>query len=217
MPRARWCSPLRQCLAAGLCLLLLGGCSVLKPTATPPPAFYALDNMHIPLRGTAAAAPNAPTLVVGPPRAAAGFDSQRIIYVRAAHRLEYFAQSEWVEPPARMLSPLLVGALERSGAFRAVVSTPASAAGELRLDTELVRLQHEFLTQPSQVRVTLRATLVDERTRRVLAWREFDTSVAAASEDPYGGVVAANRAVHDLLEQLAAFCAEAARHAGVVQ
>jgi cholesterol transport system auxiliary component len=60
------------------------------------------------------------------------------------------------------------------------------------------------------VRFTLRATLVDNTSRRVLAWREFDTSVAAASEDPYAGVLAANRAVQTVLEQLGRFCAEAA-------
>jgi hypothetical protein len=60
------------------------------------------------------------------------------------------------------------------------------------------------------VRFTLRAYIVDNTTRRVLAWREFDETFAAASEDPYGGVVAANRAVQSVLEQLASFCAEAA-------
>ena len=63
------------------------------------------------------------------------------------------------------------------------------------------------------MRFTLRAYLVDDKTRRVLAWREFDAAVPAASEDPYGGVVAANRAVQTVLEELAAFCAEAARSA----
>ena len=149
-------------------------------------------------------------MIVNPPPAAAGFDSQRIIYVREAHKLEYFAHSEWVDPPARMLAPLLVAAVESSGAFRAVVLTPSAAAGDLRLDTEIIRLQHEFLTQPSRVRFTLRAYLVDNKTRRVLAWREFDAVVPAASENPYGGVVAANRAVQTVLEDLSAFCAEAA-------
>ena len=51
---------------------------------------------------------------------------------------------------------------------------------------------------------------MDSTTRRVLAWRVFDESVAAASDDPYGGVVAANRAVQTVLEQLAVFCATAA-------
>ena len=202
---ARW---FRLC-AAGLPLLALSACSLLKPTATPPPAFYSLDSA--PASAPAAAPDSAPTLIVNPTTAAAGFDSQRIIYVRETHKLEYFANSEWVDPPARMLTPLLVAAAGGTGAFRAVVLTPSAATGDLRLDTEIIRLQHEFLTLPSRVRFTLRAYLVDTKTRRVIAWREFEATVPAASENPYGGVVAANRAVQTVLENLAAFCAEAVR------
>ena len=97
-------------------------------------------------------------------------------------------------------------------AIIAVVLTPSAAAGDLRLDTEIIRLQHEFGVLPSRVRFTLRANLVDNKTREVLAWREFDTSVAATSEDPYGGVVVANRAVGIVLENLAIFCAREMRN-----
>ena len=199
--------------AAGLSLMALCGCSALRLAATPPPAFYSIEGTRGAAPAAAPAAAAAPTLIINPPHAAAGFDSPRIIYVRETHKLEYFAHSEWVEPPARMLAPLLVAAVENTGAFRAVVLTPSAAAGDLRLDTEIIRLQHEFQVQPSRVRFTLRAYLVDDKTRRVLAWREFDTAVPAASEDPYGGVVAANRAVQIVLENLSAFCAEAARSA----
>jgi cholesterol transport system auxiliary component len=202
-------------VAAGLSLIALGACSTLRPGAPPPPAFYSLDGTP----GAAAApvptaaSPTAPTLIIAAPHAAAGFDSPHIMYVREAQKLEYFAHSEWVDPPARMLAPLLVAAVESTGAFRAVVLAPSAAAGDLRLDTEIIRLQHEFQSQPSRVRFTLRAYLVDDRTRRVLAWREFDAVAPAASEDPYGGVVAASRAVRTALEELSAFCAEAARSA----
>ena len=206
-------------LVTALCLVLLGACGSLPTAATPPAVFYALEGTPGAVRAaTAANAPAAaPTLLVNPTHAAAGFDSPRIIYVRAPHKLEYFAHSEWVDPPARMLAPLLVAALAGSGAFRAVMLTPSAAAGDLRLDTEIVRLQHEFQAQPSRVRFTLRAYLVDDKTRRVLAWREFDAAVPAASEDPYGGVVAANRAVQTVLESLSVFCAEAARSAPIVK
>ena len=197
--------------AAGL-LAMLCACSALKPSATPHPVFYALEGVARTTQPATAPAPaQAPTLMINPPRAAAGFDSTRIIYLRTPHRLEYFANSEWVDPPARMLTPLLVAALGSSSAFRAVAATPSAASGELRLDTEIVRLQHDFLVQPSQVRFTLRAWLVEDKTRRVLAWREFDSVAPAASEDTYAGVVAANRAVQTVLESLTAFCAEAAR------
>ncbi len=194
-----------------LLILQLSACNSLIPKPTPQPAFYSLDNAgaqkprpQTPLKSSA------PSLIVIPVRAAAGFDSQRIIYVREAHKLEYFAHSEWVDTPARMLLPLIVSELEASDSFRVVLSTPSAAAGELRLDAEILRLQHMFGTQPSSVRFTLRVTVVDNVTRKVIAWREFDESVAAASEDPYGGVVAANGAVHLVLQKLASFCTETA-------
>lgn len=201
--------------AVGLSLIAVGACNTLRPVETPHPVFYSLEGM----RGAAPAAiptaspATAPTLLINPPHAAAGFDSAHIVYVRETHKLEYFAHSEWIDPPARMLVSLLVAAVGNAGAFRAVVQTPSAAGGDLRLDTEIIRLQHEFQTQPSRVRFTLRAYLVDDKTRRVLAWREFEAAVPAASEDPYGGVVAANRAVQTVLENLAVFCAEAARSA----
>lgn len=197
-------------LAAGLCLLTLGACGALRPEAAPShPAYYALD---IPRRAApvAAATATAPTLTVNPPHAAAGFDSARIIYVRETHKPEYFAHSAWIDPPARMLAPLLVAAIESTGAFRAVVQKPGTATGDLRLDTEIIRLQQDFRTVPSRTQFTLRAYLVEEKTRRVIAWREFDAAVAVTREDPYGGVVAANHAVRIVLERLAMFCAEAA-------
>jgi cholesterol transport system auxiliary component len=134
-----------------------------------------------------------------------------MMYVRHADQLEYFAHNEWIDTPARMLAPLIVAAVERSGAFRAVVQTPSPAAGEMRLDTEILRLQQEFLSAPGQVRFTLRAYLVASGTRRVIASREFEAAIPTASEDPHGGVVAANRAVQTVLENLAAFCADAGR------
>ena len=205
--------PYGRCAAAVL-LALAGGCGALSPTTTPQPSFYSLDGARTPVpaatRAPAILSQSAPTLIVNHTHAATGFDSQRIIYVRETHKLEYYAHNEWIGPPARMLEPLIVAAIENNGAFRAVVLTPSAAAGDLRLDTEIVRLLHDFTSQPSRVRFTFRAYVVDNASRRVLAWREFDETVAATSDNPRGGVEAANRAVQNVLEQVAGFCAEAA-------
>lgn len=196
-------------ILTGLCLSALFACSALQPSSTPPTEFYSLDNTAPKMTtATAALLATAPTLIINPPHAAAGFDGPHIIYVREPHKLNYFAHSQWVDPPARMLAPLLVAAIEKTGSFRAVVLMPGAASGDLRLDTEIIRLQHEFQTSPSRVRFTLRATLVDGKTRRVLAWREFEASAPASSEDPYGGVIAANRAVQTVLESLSQFLSE---------
>lgn len=209
-PRRDQRPPLRgraQWLLAGFGAAVLGACTgTLLPKPAPPPSRHTLDT------GAAWPSPSvaradAPVLVVATPRAAPGHESRRMVYLRQAQELEAFAFHEWVEPPATMLAPLLLRALQGSGAFGAVLLAPSAVAGTWRLETELIRLQQDFSTQPSQVRLSLRAVLLDAGQRRVIAWREFDTRVAAASDDPLAGVVAAGQATQRLLAAVAEFCA----------
>jgi cholesterol transport system auxiliary component len=64
-------------------------------------------------------------------------------------------------------------------------------------------LQHDFQTQPSRVRFSLRVTLVHDKTRQVLSFQEFEAIELSSSEDAYGGVLAANRAVQQVVQQVA--------------
>jgi len=199
------------CLAAALGMVLAGGCAGLLPKGAPPPAVYVLEAAAgTPAKAPPVTAATAPALVVNPTRAAPGFDSQHIIYVRVVHQLEHFAHSEWADTPARMLTPLIVSAIERTGRFRAVGAATSGLASDLRLDTEVLRLQQEFGDTPSRVRFSLRATLSDNATRQVISWQTFDQTVPSASDDPYGGVIAATLAVEQVLAQLADYCALAA-------
>lgn len=181
------------------------GCSPLQPVRPETVNTFALE-AHPEVKGMVAPM-DAPVLLVSPMRARSGYDTQRMAYVRKAHELEYYARNQWVDAPARMLTPLLAQALESTGAYRAVLVSHAGAAAGLRLESEIVRLQHEFLTVPSQVRLGLRVQLIDVETRKVLATREFEASEAAPGDDPYGGVVAANRVVSRILPEVAEFCA----------
>lgn len=217
---------MRVFMASLLSSFLLGGCGgIIPPKPTAAPTLYSLDMRpsmpsvpSVPPAATSSTRAHppalrspAPTLVVSIPQAASGFDTSRIIYIRQPHKLDYFAHSQWVDTPSTMLLPLITRTLEQQSAFSAVVRAPTSAAGKLRLDVEIIRLQHEFISQPSQVHFTLRAHLMDATTRQIVAGREFNARVPAATEDPYGGVVAANQAVQNVLAELAVFCSEAAQ------
>ncbi len=189
--------------AGALLAVLLAGCAGLQA-----PQVDAL-NVHL-LEARPAAAGPAPArdrvLEVSAPRARAGFDTEQMAYVRRPHALEYFANNRWADTPSRMLAPLLAQALEQR--FRVVVRAPSAVHADLRLDTELVRLQHDFTNRPSRVELVLRAQLVDLRGRQVLAAAEFEETENAPSEDAYGGVIAANRALQRMLQWVADFCAE---------
>jgi cholesterol transport system auxiliary component len=191
--------------ALAISAVLLAGCAGIPPTQMEAPTIYVLDARP----AERSARPQRDlVLVVSVPRARAGFDTAQMAFVREPHELEYFAKSRWADTPSRMLAPLLVQALEQAGGFRAVVQAPNAVPADLRLDTELVRLQQNFATRPSQVELALRAQLVDVRSRRVLATAEFEEVEPATREGAYGGVIAANRALQRILVRLAEFCAE---------
>jgi len=196
---------MRRALALAAVAALLAACAAL-----PPP--QAIEDIYVlDARPAGVSAPRRDVvLAVSMPRARAGFDTAQMAYERRPHELEYYARNRWADAPARMLAPLLVQALEQSSGLRAVVPASSVAAADLRLDVELVRLVQDFATRPSRVRLTVRAQLTDVGSRRVVATREFDETESAPSEDAYGGVVAANRALERLLGRIVELCAEQA-------
>jgi cholesterol transport system auxiliary component len=201
---------LKQLIAIGLMITTLSACNLLKPEANPAISFYALNRLPMaPASGVAARA----TIIVNPPHAAAGFETSKIIYLRQPHQMEYYSQSEWVATPAKMLSPLIVDTLSREGSFIAVVLTPTAALADLRLTTEVTRLQHEFFdhARPSRVRFTLRAIIMDEKSRKVLVARELEAIADSPSENAAGAVAAANLAVALVLKDLAMLAASVAQ------
>lgn len=143
------------------------------------------------------------TLLVSIPDARPGFDTSQMAYVQRPYEVEYFAHNQWVDTPAHMLGPLLARAFDETGVWKAVVQTPAAVQGDYRLDTEIMQWQQEFLTHPSRMRIAVRAQLVQMPQQRVVMARRFEVVEPASSDDPYGGVTAANRAVSQLVIQVA--------------
>jgi cholesterol transport system auxiliary component len=199
---------------------VISGCSQLVPKATELPSFYILNGTKLEDKAiendaiaskdaqyTIAAKKSAQaTLVVNLSTAAAGFDSARMVYSRVPYRLEYFAHNQWIDTPARMLTPLILNTLKAKSLFSAVTLTPSTANSHFSLDTQIIRLQQEFFSPQSSERLTLRVTLIDNIKHQVVFVRELEAVVTAKTDNPYGGVVAANEAVQILLEELAILC-----------
>jgi cholesterol transport system auxiliary component len=152
-----------------------------------------------------------PVLVITGPQAHGAYDTSRIAYMQQQYGLRYYVRSRWADTPSRMLAPILAEAMSATGEFQALSGSPGRLASDLRLDSELLRFHQDFTVHPSRMHITLRAKLVDLADQRVIATRLFDIQEVATSEDTYGGVQAANRAVVQLAEQLSLFCLESSR------
>ena len=200
-------------LGALLAAVLLSGCSGVlpRPPDGPPTTYLLAPDLPTNAHGAGRSARASPLLLVAQPEAAPGYSTRRMAYLERDYRLDYFADHEWVDTPAAMLAPLLVRALREGAVFDNVSEEASGLYGGLRLDTTIESLYQDFRTRPSRVQVSLQARLVDPGGGQILATRVFGDAEPAPADDPYGGVVAANRALARLLPQLADFAAEVAR------
>src|SRR4030067_110296 len=113
--RARRHPPCRASLVL-TCVALLAGCAGFSAPQAASQTIYVLESQ----RGTSPAQVRRNlVLAVSEPQTRPGFDTPQMVYVQQPHELNYFVASRWADTPARMLSPLLVGAMEQTGRFRA--------------------------------------------------------------------------------------------------
>lgn len=145
------------------------------------------------------------TLLVSEPTVQPGYDTDQIIYTDCPYLLKAYSRNRWVAPPHEMLTSLISQSLRNSCFFRAVVIPPFSGETHYKLETRLMKLQHEFLCRPSRVHVTLHAVVIDTSCHQAIGEKVFDIVVIAPKGNPYSGVLAANKAVKILLEQLTGF------------
>ena len=205
--------PIISCL--GILIFLLFTVGNVVSAANTYKRMYLLD--VVPLLTVPPPNPTGKTLLVSIPKAAPGFDTPALLYIcdnsrnkkcgkSNRYELKAYANSQWIDTPARMLLPLMVHHLEATGLFGAVLSAATSpVVGELRLDTEIIRLLQEFKTYPSQVRLILRVQLLDMVARQVVATRVFEVVENTRSENAEGGMEATNLAVTRLLKKLVTF------------
>ncbi len=201
--------------AAVFALLLVAACALPGQKPSKPTVVYLLEADAASTRATGVSEPPCLTLSIAMPRSAPGFATSRIAYVEQPYRIDYFAYHEWADTPARMLQSVLQQTLEASRMFRAVVAgSMLGIQPDLRLETDLIRLQQEFLSSESQVQLDVGFSLHDVAAHRLLFSESFSLREPASENNPYAGVVAANRAVGRSLDALLEAVEDAVRQVG---
>lgn len=140
------------------------------------------------------------TLVVERPAMLPGYDTAGMAYMTLPHRIDYFAKNRWVASPGAMLYPILVESLSRR--FASVKG--GGAQGDMHLYTEVVMLRQEFSGKSSRIHLVMRARLDAKGKSRT---RMFEAFEDCPENNPYGGVIAANRAAEKLIREISDFCA----------
>jgi len=187
--------------------LSLAGCALLS--APPPqPSKQMLNKMppEVPQRSSQGA-----VLVVYPPQTRPVYDTTEMAYMTRPYEIAYFSQHEWAEPPAQMLQPLLVGTLQNTHFFSAVLTPPYAGRHSYALRTEISELIADFTSEPAALQLSLRFQLSEGAAGAVVATRDISIREPMQQKTPYAGVVAGNDATAKALKELASFVLEKAQ------
>jgi len=190
--------------ASTLALVLLFSACALGPVETSAPRTYFL-NPEIAWKNPYGYGEHIGTsvLLITQPRAQAGFDTARMAYLLRPYEVNYYAFNQWADTPGRLLHRIMVENLDKTGLWSAVLQSPGAVPARYRLDCDNLVLEQQFFSSPSRVRLALRAQIVETKTQSVLGTRYFELFEAAPSDDPYGGVIAANHASAKLITEMA--------------
>ena len=181
-------------------LFLLTGCSVLGPVKTPTINTYTLN---LPASDSKTTYPiHAKTILISPTQASPEFQNTDIIYTQRPYELKSFARNRWAAPPANMFSALLPQYLTEHGCFRAVASPPFIGNADWTLQTRLLTLQQVFEKNKSAVELNMEMTLLDNRAHEIITHQIIHTKVPVTENNPYAGVIAANRATQIMLQKM---------------
>jgi cholesterol transport system auxiliary component len=185
-------------------LLLLSACSIFSPVPNQSPNTYVLNTILT----TKIYKKNKTTLtlLVTPIQSLPAYNTTAIAYTPQPYQLAYFAKNRWVATPAQMLQPLILQTLQNTHYFAAVIPASVNSHYDRVLHIELLQLQQDFTQQPSVIRLTLQAQLVNAVTNQVIASKQITVIEPTTQNDPYSGVLAANNAVAKALQALIDFC-----------
>ncbi|MES2370515.1 ABC-type transport auxiliary lipoprotein family protein [Thiobacillus thioparus] len=172
------------------------------PTPVPADALKDPD----PLRAKERVESYAPTLLVLDTTAGGFYDSDQLVFSRSAGTRGQYQFARWTERPGRRFAELLRARLDQLGRYR-VAPAGGVVRGDLMLDTRLIEFYHDATSEPGQVRLELRAELVDLKQRRLLGRHTFEQKVPLTTYDAAGAAQASNLAVSRVLDDVSAWLA----------
>ena len=149
------------------------------------------------------------TVLVLTPKTMPLYDTTQMAYRIQPHQVAYFSEREWGETPSQMLYPLMVRTLENTDAFRAVLTEPYAGRSSYTLHTEILELIQDFRPDSANLLLSLRFQLIDYGAKTVVATKEVSVREPMGERNSNAGVMAANKATAEALQQMARYVLQA--------
>jgi cholesterol transport system auxiliary component len=195
-----------------LALLFLAACAAPKFGGDPPRLFRL--NAPEPPAAAAQSAPLPGRLAVLRPQARAEAASDAILLTTSPNEVDHFANAAWTDRLPGMMQDLLVETLERRRLFSAVAPDAAGPRPDYYLAVEILGFEADYggpvEGRRPDIRLLVKAQLLDGEDRTVIAQRQFEQKRAAPGSSLASVVAGFDEADQALLSELADWLASVA-------
>jgi len=129
--------------------------------------------------------------------------SLKMSYVQGEHKIYSYSQAQWNNSPNQEISSALVKALRDSKLFRNTSSSKSRSRSDLILEINIEDFMQYFNKDlpPSHSNVVISLTLIDARSREVLATKTFSAKKEVQILDASGGVKGLDLALQEVLTE----------------
>lgn len=141
-------------------------------------------------------------LVVSEPAAVRALTTDRILVKSGPESISYYGKAQWSDRLPSLLQTRLIESLSRSRRFAAVGGGSDRIEADVRMATNIRAFQIEMNGASAQAHISLYVKIFNEKSGRIVASRNFETSVAAPKDNVQAGVAALNSGLQTVLGQI---------------
>lgn len=129
--------------------------------------------------------------------------SLKMNYVQGEHKIYTYSQAQWNNSPNQEISSALVKALRDSKLFRNTLSSKSRSRSDLILEVNIEDFMQYFNKEltTSYSNVVISLSLIDAKTRQVLATKTFSAKKEVQTLDASGGVKGLDLALQEVLTE----------------
>ena len=139
-------------------------------------------------------------------------NSHKIVFSSDPSKRGFYRLAQWVEPPTKQLTSLLIERLEGAKLFLTVSRLASSAIGDIQLNTEIEQFYHDTSSRPGHVRVRVSVELIDLKRRLPIGKKEFARTLKVGEYSVEGAVAGFSDAVSQILGEVIQWTAGRAEH-----
>jgi len=149
------------------------------------------------------------TLKLNPIRASRELKGTEILYTDNFYSQNSYAYSRWNDTPIKLLQTFFHIAIEEMSLYKAVIPSISVSKPDFILESTLLQLTQQLQKEGRSTGIIrIRFYLIDNKSREVLATKEFFSTAPVNNQNAKGAVEAINTAVVDVANKLVAWLAE---------